>query len=280
MTNNSQLQASTGAQDRERRRRASYFQFPICALAYGNSHEERVRNIIAYSTVRTGEIHWSRLTDIEKANFLSRVEGWRRFNPKNERHCAALCGTFVVGHEADSPRALMAGHDAFARFYEKFEASWGKDAQVRLRKKILLEARNPFEGSLTIKDFNVLTAIYSAIGAKSGPVWIAPGAIRTRALGYRSKKVMHAAIGSRTDGQQPMSDDEINGLVQSLHERKFFALVQTEGRMYFSHRMSHVKLKNAVDRLLRPKSAGAGLGFRMRSPTQNDTATVPQIDAG
>jgi len=220
-----------------------YFQYPLCAAAYGHSEDERMKAIIAYCAVQLGAREWTKLNEIERAKFLSTVQQLPGFDSEDARHCGAAYGMTFMGLQQEAPGKLLETHDLLSQFITDRETKWGRDAKVRVRRDILLAARY---GNLRSEHFCVFGAILSLIGTKTFG-WGTLPMLRARALGYKSNSVMNGSIGERRDGQQPMSNDQLGNSIAFLHARKFFACVVKDDKSFFSIRLDPNELERLVN---------------------------------
>jgi hypothetical protein len=234
---------------RSARQCATYFQVPLCALAYGTSDRERLEVIISYGLVEAGAKRWGKLTDDERQQLLeTKAKAGqlpRGFTRSNTKHAIAVCGASVTNLTLGSPQFSLSRHAALSDFCDTFQQRHGADAVVRLKKDLVFEARDG--GGITPRELYVLAAIYSVIGRKQGPVLITQDRVRCRALGYKTKTVMAAELPRRKDGAQPLSNWRLRSLLDRLQARKFFARVTYGRRLsFYSHRMREGELRQAV----------------------------------
>src|SRR5262245_41152164 len=170
-------------------RKGQYFQFPLCALAYGRSLQERFDVIIHYGIAEAGKVLWQRLKPADQNAYL---RSWRQrnrvpsdFEIQNAEHLAIMCGAEIIGVQLPFIKSVVRDHDALRQFRRAFEDRFGADAEVRLRSGFIFEARDG--KGMTPCELFILAAIYSCIGSKREPVRITQNVIRVRALGYKSK---------------------------------------------------------------------------------------------
>ena len=132
----------------------------------------------------------------------------------------------------------------------------------------------PVGGAVPFREFAVLCAIYSCIGAKAYPVRITRDRIRCRALGYKAPAIMQAEIARRTDGATALSLRQINYTLDALHERKFFARARANERQtFYSHRMGQDELET---RLITGKDYSAAFHQRRREHNAEFMARLKQ----
>ena len=234
---------------RTNKRPGGIIQFPLCALSYGRTFKDRCNAIFDYVAVEKGQIMWSRLPEKERqsfrANLQARSDLPRGFRPSESRHCAVLYGASLMHVRHHDMGGLLEGHRTLSEFRDRLARSHGRDPEVRLKTDLLIEAR---DGSgIKPHEFAVLSAIYSVIGNKEGPVRITQETIGLRALGYKTKAVFTVELPCRQDGIKPLSDWQLRQTIRELHLRRFFARV-TYGRRqtYYARRMAEARLRQAV----------------------------------
>lgn len=224
----------------------SYFQFPLSALSIQASDFDRLNSIISYCCVEVGKQQWGKLTDFQKQNWRRAppVSNWQKtkVDLSNDRHLEALIGAerlkVRVGHVPN----IIATHARLAQHVRAFEQQYGPDVRVRLVTDYVFEARD--KKGLSFPELAVLAAIYSKIGANKGPVRITRNEIFYRAHGFKSERVFMVNIGLCPP---PIKERTVRSLIESLHERRFFARVTFARReTYYSHRMTATQLTEAV----------------------------------
>lgn len=227
----------------------SYFQFPLCAWAFGKTPEERIGAIISFGIVEAGRAIWRRSSQEQRSAWLSSLGISRTlpdgFNDRNQVHLATLFAAEKMGMTIYNIPATLSRHSALNAFRSAFESLHKNDAIVRLRKDFVLEARDGKR--ITARELAVLGAIYSVIGDKSYPVRITRQTIRYRALGYRTVAIAQAELPCREDGAKLLSEWELRKTLDSLTARKFFCR-RTIGRRqtYYSHRMRDSEFELAL----------------------------------
>jgi hypothetical protein len=225
-------------------RSGNYLQFPLCALAYGKSEEERLNAIICYGLVETGRVFWSKCSDGQRAGYLNTWAAVKclpdDFDHHNPLHAAAVLGAHIIGITIPTAVGAVAKHQTMRRFYDRFQTQNGTDALVRLRRDLVFEARDG--KGITPRELAVLAAIYSVIGKKSGPVRITRKTISFRALGYRSEAIARKEYSRRTDGAHFLTDWKLRSTLNSLAARKFF-IRRTFGRRqtYYTNRLDEAQ---------------------------------------
>ena len=227
---------------------ATYFQIPLCALAFGKSDNERLNAIIHFGWVETGRKHWRKLPVEARHRFIDKQK-WdypgHDFDSGLDAHCFALYGASLMSIQLGSIRYCLARHAELQNFTNAFQKRHGSDTLVRLKSSLVLEAHAG--KGITLSEVSVLAAIYSVIGRKQGPVRITQNRISWRALGYKTQAVMSAELPKRKDGAEPLTDWQIRSLLDRLQARRFFARATYGRRLsYYSHRMTENQLRKAV----------------------------------
>jgi len=231
------------------RQRATYFQVPLCAFAFGKSDKERLNAIISYGLVEAGTTRWSKLTE-DQRDALARTwtKGTRPaddFRLGSPRHVFVACSAEVIGVRLGSVARVLGEHDELLAFRNSFESRHGRDPSVRLKAGLVWEARDGT--GITPRELAVLAAIYSVIGNKQRPVLITQERIRRRALGYKTATVRDLELPSRKDGAQPLTDWRLRSLLDHLQIRKLFVRATYGRRLtYYSHRMTEAALRKAL----------------------------------
>jgi hypothetical protein len=230
-------------------RQGTYFSFPLCALAYGQTVPQRLNAIICFGMVDAGRKLWPRIPESQRAalwaTWTERGESPKGFNSRDPLHVGLLCGASIIGVTVGSVRGSLADYHSLRQFREAFESRHGTDPVVRIKRELLFEARDG--KGITPRELTVLAAIYSVIGCKAGPVLITRERIRRRVLGYKTRAVFEAEFSQRLDGAQPLTEWELRSEVDRLHERGFFKRITYGQRQtYYSHRMTATEFQMAL----------------------------------
>jgi len=254
-----------------------YFQFPLCALAFGANETERLNHIVAFGCVDAGGTMLNRLLPEIRAQradeFASAFSALRDFRKTKPDHVALMLGARELNVQF---RGLIAyplqQADALVAFKTRFEQTHGRDVEVRLATRLVFEVRD--KSGMSYREFAILCAVYSCIGAKAFPVRITRDRIQCRALGYKSPATMQAEIANRTDGATPLSLRQINYTLDALHERQFFARARANERQtFYSHRMGQDELET---RLITGKDYSAAFHQRRREHNAEFMARLKQ----
>ena len=223
-----------------------YFQFPLCALRLPDSQGERLNCIISYCCIEVGKHGWAKLNEQQQEAWRSEppVPHWREaeVSPMHLSHLYALLGASRLNVTIGHAPSTAARHMRLSRFLAEVEQKHGRDVQVRLATDLVFEARD--DRGLSFPELAVLTAIYSKVGASKGAVRITREEIWRRAQGFKSK----LAFSRETAAQQPyLTRRKVRSLIESLHERGFFARVTYARRQtYYSHRLTADELADSV----------------------------------
>jgi hypothetical protein len=189
-------------------RSTGYFQFPLCLLAFGNDHKQRLQHIVCYCLCE----HAQRLN--------------RRLNlaftdiPAQRAICEAARFLHV---NVPSYDATVEQWDVARLFIRDRESRYGRDASVRISTSLLWEAHN--STGLTYREFSILCAINSVIGKRrSVPRRITEPSIRARAAGFKSWNVAKRELArDESRAAQLLTPHQVRYTLESLHLRKFFA---------------------------------------------------------
>jgi hypothetical protein len=254
-------------------RNETYFQFPLCALAYGATVDERLNAILAYGVVVAGQKLWRSALPETQGRFRSQLgQGWEPptgFKRDNALHLATLYGLQTIGVTTGGLTHLIERYHRLCVYVANFESIHGRDSLVRIKTLWLFKARD--RQGLAYREFAVLCAIYSSIGNKAFARVTQPR-IRRCALGYRKETVMHVELAKRIDGAKPLTERELKTILQRLHRNKFFARRTAFRRFtYYSIRLNNEDLgKRIVARHTYPK-------FHRESQAAQDLALTAEI---
>lgn len=232
-------------------RHDSYYQFPLCALAFGETVEERLQHIISWSVLESGQKIWSKKGndggESMVSGFLSTNGGPEDFDENDELHKRAMAGYVTNRQHHPSIKAIIRQHAALDEFRRKFELRHGRDASVRVRTDIMLSA---LSGKLKYITFCVFVAILSDLGDKAYKR-VTKETIQPRMMGYKSNKVMKAELSNRTDGAAPLRLSKISYQVtKAIPRRRLLARARkNERQTYYSVRMSQSQLRTEMVKL-------------------------------
>lgn len=192
----------------------SYFQFPLCALSFGQTVDVRLNAILDYSVVDAGSKLFRKLTAKQQYKFL-RGKTVSRTNPNglnshDWRQRAACYGADIIGVNCHDFNGVIERYGQLRDYVADFEARNGKDALVRLKKCWLFDTRD--RHGITYREFSVLCAIYSAIGDKELAI-ITRERIRRCALGYRTAAILEAELSRRPDKAKPLTERQLRDTI-------------------------------------------------------------------
>jgi hypothetical protein len=186
-----------------------------------------------------------------------------------------MIGAREIGICAGSIEAALGRWRKLSDFRNQFQAQYGRDAEVRIRKDLAFEVRD--NRGLSYREFAILCAVLSLVGAKEYPVRITRKQIQCRMLGYKSPPVMAAEIAKRTDGTKPFTLRQINYTLDRLHERHFFARARpNERQTFYSTRLQQGQLEVA---LINGKTYSQGFHESRRQHDADLIATIKQCRA-
>lgn len=247
----------------------TYFQFPLCSLAFCETEKERLEHIISFGFIEAGVAMYKKLdAEIRKQKaeqFLNHSDTPDDYKRSNDHHVAAMIGAKEIGITVGSLVYSMNRWTELSEFRNQFQTKHGNDVLVRIKKGLVFEVRD--DKGISYRQLSILCAVYSCIGATEKPVRITKATIQCRMLGYKSAKVMTAEIKSRKDTAKPLTPRQIGYTLDSLDERKFFARARpNERQTYFSHRLTKDELNDA---LFKRKTAKAR--FHATRKTDNNT---------
>jgi hypothetical protein len=266
-----------------------YFQFPLCALSFGQTVDARLNAILDYSVVETGAKLFRKLTVERQREFLhgktvSRINP-KGLNPHDWRQCAACYGASIIGVTYRNNNSLLERHEQLRDYVADYEGRHGRDALVRIKKDWLFDARDGH--GISCREFSVLCAIYSAIGDKELAI-ITRERIRRCALGYRTATIMQAELSKRADNAKPLTERQMRDTIIRLHRNKFFARCTVARRItYYSIRLDNEAMrKKVVERRIYPEFfrasqtaqnqiLTAAIRHRRREIAETDTKTPP-----
>jgi hypothetical protein len=225
-----------------------YFQFPLCALSFGQTVDARLNAILDYSVVEAGAKMFRKLTVERQREFLhgkmvSRINP-NGVNPHDWQQCAACYGASIIGVTYHNFNSIIERHNQLRHYVAEFEARHGHDARVRIKRAWLFDTRDGH--GITYREFSVLCAIYSAIGDKELAI-ITQERIRRCALGYRTAAIMQAKLANRTDKAQPLTERQLRDTITRLHRNRFFARCTVARRItYYSIRLDNEAMRKKV----------------------------------
>lgn len=224
----------------------TFFQFPLCLLAYHADVRERLDSIISFGAVEAGATRRRKLSTAEARTKAKEIAA--RFKvkvaPSDERGMFAILGCDLIGITPGNLVAMLQRHRDASSFVASFKAKHGPQPLVKIRKDFAFDAR---DGKLDCREFGIFAAVLSCIGAKAYPVRITREQVQARMLGYKTRLVMAAALVDRTDGTRPLTVRQVGYTLHRLHELQFFARTRANERQtYYSIRHDQAALEAAV----------------------------------
>lgn len=230
-----------------------YIQFPLCALSFGETPYHRLLCIISYGVVQAGIVMYEKFEEDAREKIAERLEGAsstpKDYDPSNWLHVAVMMACSPIGVSFGSITQVIRERAELVAHIKPFESKHGRDVLVRIKKRWIFEVLNG--NGISYREFVILCALYSCIGASQKPVRVTKAAIQTRTMGFKSRKVY------LTEGPTfaLYSERQIGCTLESLHRRNFFACVRPNRRQtYFSHRLTPQEMS---DQLLQMKTAAA-----------------------
>lgn len=231
-----------------------YFQFPLCALTFGKTHEERCNGILNFSLGDTGLRAWAAMDEFQRDEWLDRLTNhkeepttgidWDEWEQQAVAYAMKLLN--VTGGNVTW---MLKNYRQVLEHKERFEKMHGRDVNVRCRTGLLFEVRE--RRGMTYREFAVLCAINSIIGNKTVPVRITLAAIAPRSLGFKSAKALLSDQKIRhfkpAFKECALTLKQVRTTVEKLHELKWFARVTFGKRQtYYSNRMGQEELMKRV----------------------------------
>jgi hypothetical protein len=211
-----------------------YVQFPLCALALRD--EDLLGRIISYGFVEAGVKAMCKLSDDEKRQLC------RQFGLPASRHNSFELAVHLGAEICDIRPGThsLQRHGELQRHIDAWTSRHGPEPLVRIRTDLCFRAHDG--QGISIREFRVLAAIYSSIGANRYRA-ITELVIRMRAIGCKCAAVMKAEKGTLPP---LLSEKEARGTVTRLHETGFFARVTPirHGRKtFYSIRLTDSELR-------------------------------------
>lgn len=227
----------------------TYFQFDLCALAFGKTENERLNAIIEFGCVEAGHAECDKLSVEARALEAERLASDPAtpvgFKKGSKSHLCAILGAKKIGVAIGGFQRMIDGWRSLSSFRDEFAARYGAGVRVRIPKALLFEVRD--KAGMSYSELACLAAIVSCIGAKKYPVRITREEIQRRMLGYKSKAAMRAEIANRQDGATPLPVWRVGRIRDRLHERRFFARARANERQtFYSIRQNEAELQDAL----------------------------------
>lgn len=203
-------------------KQGTYFQVPLCALAYGRSESERLDAIIDFGCRHAGRAEWRRMTEAERRAWLIATRQSHKhpadLNFSDADDIAIALGAEITRVTIPNIVSLKRRLQPFDQFLSQYHAEHGRDPSVRIKDTYVFEARDG--RGISYRELSVLAAIYSIVGHRREPVRITRESIRRRALGYRSASVFKQAFPGRSDRAVPLTEWKLRATVEALRNRR------------------------------------------------------------
>ncbi len=225
-----------------------YFQFPLCALSFGDTELDRLNSIIDLGLMQVGLKLYRGATTEQREQFVSSQRNCSKlpsdFRVKELWHVPLLYGADTLGITIGSCVSGLERYRKLEAYISEFEKRHGRDALLRIKKGWVFDARDG--KGLSYRELSVLCAIYSVIGDKE-LCRVTRERIRQRALGYRSAAIMAAELPNRLDKQSPLTERQLRNTIERLHQNKFFARATFARRItYYSIRLDPEALRKKI----------------------------------
>lgn len=223
-----------------------YFQFPLCVLAFGSDPEDRLRSVISYCVVSRAQKAFP--TTRELKEFNKRLSPAQRPPGYDTSAQLVAAGCSLLRVTNLSSDFAFQSFNKISAFVSESEHLGTSRALVRIRTDLMWAA---VEGRMRYREFAVLAAVYSVLGANKYPVRITRETIIARSLGY-SAPVFRARrdelLSARADGAEPLTLDQMRWTLDRLEERHLFARTHIpKSRVtLFSHRLAADELRKAA----------------------------------
>ncbi len=240
-----------------------FYQFPLCALAYGANHEQRFQTIVSWCCDTAGAGLYEKMNRAKLKEYALNYgrESWPGCVSRNEtRHLQFLAGMRKLEVCNGHIPSMIERVGSLQSFIDAMQNKHGRAPHVRIRNDLFWDA---VKGVMPYRHFAVLAAIYACIGAKKYPVRITRDRIRAGMLGYKSPAMMtNEVMEQRQDKElfEVLTDRQIRTVLDHLEETSLFARVQTSARVvYFSNRMqADAMRKHLADWIGRRNTRAAG----------------------
>ncbi len=111
-----------------------YFQFPLCALSFGQTVDARLNAILDYGLVDKGWKLFRKLSAEQRRQFLSKLRQARKIpegcDTSNWAHCGALYGAEVIGITFGGFLSGIERYHNLHNHVTAFEQAHGRDTLV------------------------------------------------------------------------------------------------------------------------------------------------------
>ena len=215
----------------------AFFQFPLCALAL--SDDGLLERIISFGFIEAGIKAMRKLSVDDRKGKCSEFglpashrDSWDLAIRLGAEICDISPGTHSLQR-----------HGEVQRHIDAWTSRYGPDPLVRIRKDLCFRARDG--NGLSVREFRVIAAIYSSIGANPYRA-VTESVIRMRAIGCKCAAVMNTENGCLSP---LLSEKEARGTVTRLHELGFYARVtpiRNGRKTFYSHRLTDSELRERL----------------------------------
>ncbi len=220
-----------------------FFQFPLCLLAQQLSFRDLLDRAFGY-----GVCHYLDAKETDEDDPPCWDTPWRSHT--SSRNKALDQARSMIGFTGGDIERHIRLHAVVANVETLWERQNRKTCWVRIRKDIYFDTRD--EASLSERDWRVLCALYSAIGDKPF-VEIGWQRIAWRAAGWLSP----VNVQSQPRGPLYPRGQIERSLAKLVARHLVFVATYRRGQRFWSHRLSHEKLWDAIGAMKtkRPKEA-------------------------
>jgi hypothetical protein len=208
-----------------------FLQFPLCALAFGQTVNERLDAIISYGNMNAGQRSWDAMMKEERDDWVATVneltEKPSGFKKQAHVSYVVLLGNRIVGIQTRNIESVVWEHAELTRFRAEFESRNGPDALVRVGTDLLFETR---DSGFSYRLFSIICAYNSMQGRTINPVLIRRPMWGARAFGYKSPAVMEKEWPNRIDSAERLTVRRLRDTLDEAEARKFFKRVNPSRR--------------------------------------------------
>ena len=223
-----------------------YFQFPLCALAYGKETNDYLQAICSYGVVHLAK-SLPPVVDADRANGL--VNGPKPLPPGTDSaddfHLNILIAAEMLSVNPGSMTRMIERYREVNKIQSQISS--GNDRGciwVRIRTDLLWDCHD--KKGITDRQFSALCAVYSVIGDNRYRQ-VTREQIKYRMLGYRDEEEMKRHRAGKKGFREPITEYQIRATLDELDDRSLFVRVQVSRRaVVFSNRMTRDELVTKV----------------------------------
>ena len=229
------------SEDQTNVNREKYIQAPLCLLAYpGNGCDDIVKGMFAIGMQRN-RLYLSNLPE-DELYLPGENDLPHDFDLNNREHRLLCAGAMMSGLRLRLTSMIIIEKDIrkYQAYIDDFESEFGSDALVRHKTALCFDVKD--RGALNLREFAILSAIYSCLG-QSSYRRITSAEIQFRATGCRSKEIFD------TFKKRPKSYSikQVRKTVEDLFLNGFFGRFTYRYReTYYSHKLSEDELREKV----------------------------------